>query len=117
MHTSMTYVPKRPGLYAIGHVDASCHGLETRRVYAYIGEASVLQNRLRQHQVVAEQNPELQGYLLEVGSRAKVWYATTDDLSRKERLQCEAELIRRLKPACNRKGNPDKERNGDEQQR
>ena len=108
MYTPNMSVPTRPGLYAIGHTDVHVHGLEIQRTYAYIGEAENLKRRLEQHLLPNEQNPDLRKYLLDTKERVRWWYTTTDSLSRNERLAYEQTLIRRIKPACNRKDNPDR---------
>lgn len=106
MRSPNTNVPSGPGLYAIGHTETHGYGLESKRVYVYIGEAGNLRKRIEQHRVAEEKNPLLQKYLLKAEGKAQCWYVVASGMSKKERLQCEADLIRIVKPKCNRKGKP-----------
>ena len=100
-----TNVPARPGLYAIGH-DESCLGLESKRVYVYIGQTDNLRRRLEQHSPRKEKKLGLRKYLQANVGRAKYWYAVADE---KKLNGMERQLIRQFAPRFNIQGKPKKE--------
>ena len=58
-------VPAVAGWYAIGH-DEHYFGLESSRVYVYIGTTDNLRRRLAEHQPSTEQNPGLKRHLQKI---------------------------------------------------
>ena len=96
--SSLTNIPARAGLYAIGH-DETVEGLETTRIYVYIGMTKNLRRRLTEHSVENEPKPELKKYLKRNLEKAKCWYTTDVDSGILQKL--ERKLIRKFNPPCN----------------
>lgn len=97
--TSTYYVSERPGIYIIGR-EEDVEGLPVSSEFAYVGKTKNMRRRLAEHEKLAENNPLLRAYFERHGPRVRVWYTT--DLQRAELDDLERNLIRELKPACNR---------------
>lgn len=68
-------------LYAYSHDEVNLHGLETQRMYVYIGESHNPRQRLEQHLPDNEQNPPYRKYLREKRAIAKCWYCPMIEIS------------------------------------
>ena len=99
VYTSLSGVLAKPGVYAYGH-DEKLHGLESSRVYVYIGETSNLKRRMVQHQPENEKNKGLKIYLRNRPD-AKCWYCIMDGDTSRARKKIEQELIKHFKPKFN----------------
>ncbi len=95
--SSSTHVPARPGLYIIGHSEIY-YGVETERIYAYVGKTHNLRRRLREHAPENEKNLDLKDYLLGYFSQASCWYAFAN---KSELDEIEGKLIHKLQPSFN----------------
>ena len=99
-------IPARPGLYAIGHEDEkACLGLESGRVYVYIGKTKNLRQRLGQHSQLTETKLGLRKYLQNNASKVRCWYAVAD-VTPKQLADMELQLIQHFVPKYNDVGKP-----------
>ena len=96
---SNTNVPACAGLYAIGHID-EVMGLPLQNTYVYVGRTDNLRQRLDQHSHLNETNPELAEYVRNNRQRVRAWFAT--DIDQSQLQSTEKQLIRLLKPGCNK---------------
>jgi len=96
--SSLSHIPAKPGLYAIGH-DESVEGLESARTYVYIGQTKNLKRRFTEHSLPNEPKPGLKRYLKQNIERAKYWYTTEVDPNSLHKI--ERILIRSFRPKFN----------------
>lgn len=108
VRTSLSHVPRRPGLYAYGHDNRDCLGLTAARTYVYIGQTDNLRRRLEQHLPRNEVNIGLRTYLETNSSAARCWFCVLPDSSSAVRRSLEATLIRFFNPKFNTHSNPKK---------
>lgn len=98
--SSMSSVPARPGIYALGH-DEGFEGLLIRRTYVYIGQSNDLRRRFQEHAMHKEAKPGLKLYLEENRDKAKFWFTTEVGESRRDLSRLESRLIRHFDPEFN----------------